>query len=141
MSWTQRVSEFDGRSALIFIDDQFRDRAPISELPRLAWFGVYCRLDPGGAFWHPDETEQLDAIEHDLLQRCGQLGRGWAVYVLQISTRGIREYFIYFGGSADLSEVVVKLRDAFPEYRLEYDETTDVAWNRYTTCLPNVDST
>jgi len=137
MSWSHRVTQLDGRPAQIFIDDGYRGRAPVPELPRLTWFGVYTRLDPGGAFWHPDETARLNALENDLIRLCGQFGRGWAVYVLRIATRGIREYFVYCGATNNLEVVLPSLKAAYPEYRLEYDEMMDEEWKRYISCLPD----
>ena len=135
MTWSHRLTEFDGRPAQILIDDCFRSSAPVRELPRLAWFGVYGRLDPGCAFWDPDESAKLDAIEDDMLRLCEQFGRGWAVYVLRIDTRGVRENFLYFGGTGELAEVLPSLRAAHPEYRIEYEEFSDESWRRYKSCL------
>ena len=73
----------------------------VLELPRLAWFGVYCQRAPGVGFWDPEETDSLDALERDLIRLCEQFGQGWAVYVLRIATSGIREYYVYMGGGVD----------------------------------------
>jgi hypothetical protein len=119
------------------IDDRFHGSLPVRELPRLAWFGVYCRQDPGGGFWHPGETESLDTIEQDLIRLCEQFGRGWAVYVMRIDTRGIREYYLYCGARAALAQALPSLRAAHPDYRIEFEETTDAEWSRYRTFLPD----
>lgn len=58
-----------------------------------------------------------------------------AVYVMRIDTRGIREYYFYFGGSAALTHVLPSLRSAHPDYRIEFEETADPGWNRYKTFL------
>jgi hypothetical protein len=134
MSWSHRVTQIDGRPAQILIDQRFRGCAPIHELPRLGWFGIYAQLDPGQAFWDPEESASLDAVEADLIRLCEQFGRGLAVYVLRIATRGIREYFVYFGGSGDLGSVLPSLKAAHPDYHIEYDEKVDGSWNRYTSC-------
>src|SRR5215471_16642980 len=91
--WSHRLTQIDGQPAQILIDDRFRESAPLPELSRLAWFGVYTRNDPGAAFWDPDESAILDALEDDLIRLCDQFGGGYAVYVLRIATRGIRGYF------------------------------------------------
>ena len=135
MPWSQHVTRLDERPVLILIDEGYWSRAPIPELPRLAWFAVYTRHDPGGAFWHPDETGSLNAVENDLIQLCGLFGRGWAVYVLRIASRGIREYFVYCGDKSELASVLPSLRAAHPQYRIEYDEMMDEEWKRYTSCL------
>jgi hypothetical protein len=137
MSWSQHTTQIEGRPAGVLIDERFRVLLPVRELPRLAWFGVHCRRDPGSAFWHPDETASLDAIEGDLIRLCGQFGRGWAVYVIRIDTRGIREYYFYCGGSAALVQALPRLQAAHPDYRIDFEETTDEEWRRYRTLLPD----
>lgn len=136
MPWLQRTTEIEKRPAGVLIDDRFRGSLPVRELPRLAWFGVHCRRDPGSSFWHPDETAALDAIEQDLIRLCEQFGRGWAVYVMRIDTRGIREYYLYCGGSAALAHVLPSLHAAHSDYRIEFEETADAEWSRYRAFLP-----
>jgi hypothetical protein len=126
----------EGRPAQILINDHFRSSAPIRELPNLAWFGVYCRRPVTTSFWDSNEAVALDALEDKLIQLCDQYGKGWAAYVMRIATRGIREYFIYFGDAAKIGDVLSILRAAHPEYRIEYDMTNDAAWKRYLSCLP-----
>jgi hypothetical protein len=140
MSWSHRTTQIESRPAGVLIDDRFRRSLPVRELPRLAWFGVYCRHDPGGSFWHPDETERLDTIEQDLAQLCDLFGRGWAVYVMRVDTRGIREYYFYCGKSAALAQALPSLQTAHPDYRIEFEETTDADWSRYRAFLPVHDS-
>lgn len=140
MPWKHRLTQIDKRPAQVLVDDRFRSAAPVSQLPRLGWFGVYCRHDAGNGFWHPDEAASLDAIERDLIRLCGQLGNGWAVYVMRIDTRGIREYYFYFGGSAALGQVPASLRGAHPDYRIDFEETTDAEWSRYKTFLSDYES-
>jgi hypothetical protein len=135
MPWAHRQTIIDKKPAQVLIDERFRATAPLMQLPRLAWFGVYCRQVVGDGFWHPDETASLDSIEQDLIRLCGELGNGWAVYVMRIDTRGIREYYFYFGGSARLNLVPPSLRAAHPDYRIEFDETADSEWLRYKTFL------
>ena len=137
MPWSQRTTQIESRPAGVLIDDRFRGSLPVRELPRLAWFGVYCRHDSRGSFWHPHETASLDSIEQDLIRLCEQFGHGWAVYVMRIDTRGIREYYLYCGGSAALAQALPILRAAHPDYRIEFEETTDAEWSRYRTFLPD----
>jgi hypothetical protein len=136
MAWSHRTTEIGSRPAQVLIDDRFRDDAPVRELPRLIWFGVYCRNEPGASFWHPDETGALDFIEDDLIRLCEQFGRGWAVYVMRIDTRGIREYYFYSGDATELPAAVTPLKAEHPEYRIEVDQKLDPAWERYRTFLP-----
>lgn len=137
MPWSHRTTEIESRPAGVLIDDRFRGSLPVRELPRLAWFGVYCRHDAGSRFWHPDETESLDTIECDLIRLCEQFSQGWAVYVMRIDTRGIREYYFYCGGSAALAQALLSLRTTHPDYRIEFEETADAEWSRYRTFLPD----
>jgi hypothetical protein len=136
MHWTHRIAEIEGRSAQILLDDRFKRSAPIRDLPRLARFGVYCQRAPGAAFWDPEETDRLDAVEDDLIRLCEHHGQGWAAYVLRIATPGIREYYVYIGDGVDFTGVVPGLLAQHPDYRIEYEETTDPSWKRYTSCLP-----
>jgi hypothetical protein len=140
MSWSQRTTEIENRPAQILIDERFRSSAPVGELSRLCWFGVYCRRDPGGSFWHPDETSSLDEVERDLIRLCEQFGRGWAVYFMRVDTRGIREYYIYAGTSAGIEAVLPSLKAAHPDYRIEFAETPDASWTRYQTFLPRMEA-
>jgi len=136
MPWTHRIAEIEGRPAQILLDDEFKGSAPVRELSRLAWFGVYCKRAPGAAFWDPEETTSLDSVEDDLIRLCEQHGQGWAVYVLRIATPGIREYYVYMRDGVDFTPVVPGLLAQHPDYRIEYEETTDPSWRRYTSCLP-----
>ena len=136
MPWTHRTTEIEGRPAQVLIDDRFRGAIPVRELSRLAWFGVYCKGNPGTAFWDPAETSSLDAIEDDLIRLCEQHGQGWAAYVLRVATPGIREYYVYMGDCVDFTAVVPDLLAQHPDYRIEYEETTDASWGRYKLCLP-----
>jgi hypothetical protein len=136
MVWSHRVTEIEGRRVQVLIDERFRDSAPIKELPRIAWFGVYGNLDPGEAFWHPDETATLDAIENGLIGLCDSFGRGWVVYVMRVDTRGIREYYFYYGHGAEIEKVLHDLQSAHPNHKIEFDQKDDPEWERYTTFLP-----
>ncbi len=136
MPWTHRIAQIEGRPAQILMDDRFKGSAPLRELPRLAWFGVHCQRAPGAAFWDPEEAGSLDAVENDLIRLCGEHGQGWAAYVLRIATPGVREYYVYMGESVDLTRVVPGVLAQHPDYRIEYEETTDPSWGRYTSCLP-----
>ncbi len=58
------------------------------------------------------------------------------LYVLRIATRGIREYYIYFGGTANLGSALPRLQEYFPGYRIEFEIAHDAEWKRYVSCLP-----
>ena len=131
VTWAVRQIDISGKRASLLIEDGFRDSAPVAELPWLTWFGVYCRLDPEGAYLHPEETEALDRIESDLIGLCDVFGHGWVVYVLRIDTPGIREYYLYRGKHAALENVLPSLKNAHPDYKIEFDEKYDADWERY----------
>jgi len=115
---------FDGKPGHAMVDDRFAASPPVGQLPRLAWFGVYCSTDPAGGFWNPEETPQLDAIETDLIKLCDQHGNGWAAYVQRLDTPGLREYYVYFGGEAAMNRVLPDLKAKHPNYRMEFDQIT-----------------
>lgn len=131
MTWRQYESTVEGRRGSVLLDTGFSSRLSPGLLTELGWFGVYSRLDPGGAYWHPNETDDLDAIESDLLRLCEGVGQGNAVYVRRLDTQGIREYYIYFSVGTDLRGVLPRLQLLHPGYRIEYDQQSDPAWDRY----------
>ncbi len=131
MPWHYYTTTLEGRRVGVQLDDSFAASPPSEALPNLGWFGVYCRLDPGSAYWHPDETPELDAIEGNLIRLCELVGSGYAVYVRRLDTHGIREYYIYFGASADLAGVLPRLQLLHPGYRLEYEAQADPGWGHY----------
>jgi len=131
MAWTHYELEIHGKSASALLDKRFATRAPKDQLPKVAWFGVYCRQPPGDAFWNLKEQPALDAIEHDLIRLCGTFGNGWAVYVRRLDTPGLREYYVYFGESAELEKVLPSTNALHPEYRIEFETRTDPQWTHY----------
>ena len=42
---------------------------------------------------------------------------------------GLREYFFYFGGDADLSKIASALKEKYPEYRIESEAKPDPKWD------------
>ena len=137
MSWSHRIVMIGGHPAGVLMDDRFRGSLPVLELPILSRFRVHCLRDAGPGFWHTDETARLEAIEKELLRLCGRFGDGWAVYVLRIDTRGMREYLFYSGGSAALDRVLSHLQAAHADYRVEFEETGDAEWRHYRAFLPD----
>jgi len=135
MTWRHFNTELAGHRAGVLLDDRFASGPPSASLPELGWFGVYCRLEPGSAFWHPDETEELDAVESNLLRLCSLTAGDGAAYLRRVATRGIREYYIYFNSSVDLGAVLPRLQLLHPGYRLEYDHRPDHAWAQYSSWL------
>jgi hypothetical protein len=131
MAWSTYLTDAGGRPALALLDRRFEVEPPTGQLPRLAWFGVWFRLPPGGGLWDPAEDEALEAIERALIELAGQHSRGWAVYVRSLSTPGIREYYLYAGGHVDFAPVLSQLKARFPDYRLEYEHREDPDWGLY----------
>src|SRR5450759_5058816 len=135
MTWRHYNTELAGQQAGVLLDDRFASGPLSASFPELGWFGVYCRLDPGPAFWHPDETEELNAVESNLLRLCGLAGEDGAIYLRRVDTRGIREYYIYFRTAVDLGAVLPRLQLLHPGYRLEYDHRPDPTWAQYRSWL------
>ena len=131
MTWQLFDIEIVGNQAQVLLDDQFVSDNPGEALPNIAWFGVWCQKDTIGQFWHPEETDTLNQIEHELLDLAGQFGNGWAVYVRRVFTAGKREYFFYYGDGATLSDALPALQALHPEYRIEYDVKPDPDWSYY----------
>lgn len=73
----------------------------------------------------------LDRIENDLLELVSQFGHGWAVYTRRLASAGLREYFFYFGGDAELNKVAPALKEKYPEYRIESEAKADPEWELY----------
>ncbi len=135
MSWTYHQFEIDGKPVGSLLDAQFARQAPTEQLPNVAWFGVYCCLPAGAAFWDPEEEPTLDAIEDDLIRLCGEFGNGWAVYVRRLDTPGVREYYVYFGGDAELHKVLPCLKTNHAGYRIEFESRSDPKWSHYQSWL------
>jgi hypothetical protein len=131
MVWTYRKFGIQGKPAGALLDTRFAKQPPTSQLPNVARFGVHCRLPADGAFWDPQEEPSLDAIEADLLRLCSGFGNGWAVYVRRLDTPGLREYFVYFGETAELGKVVPALKALHAGYRFEFKSGPDPQWSQY----------
>src|SRR5262245_24950238 len=118
MSWTYYKFEIQDKPAGALLDTQFSGGPPKDQLPNVAWFGVHCRLPAGAGFWDPKEESDLDALESDLIQLCSSFGNGWAVYVRRLDTPGLREYYVYFGGDAEMEKVTPSLNALHAGYRI-----------------------
>jgi hypothetical protein len=135
MPWAHYEFQAREKPASALLDTQFAEAAPSEKLPHIAWFGVYCKQPPGGSWWRPSEEPKLDAIEKDLITLCGSFGNGWAVYVRRLETPGLREYYVYFGGNAELHKVVPSLQALHGGYRLEFESRSDPEWSHYKSWL------
>lgn len=132
MAWRHFVCKVSDKEALVVINDEFKKKLPVPELPLLSWFGVYCKLPPGNnAFCDEDETSALDQLEDQLLSLADEFGHGWAVYVFRIATYGIREYYVYHGTGAEMGQVYSSIKKMVPDYRIEFETTKDPAWEQY----------
>jgi hypothetical protein len=135
MPWIQYQFEAQRRPASALLDTQFAEAVPSDKLPYVAWFGVYGKQPPGGSWWRRSEQPKLDAIEADLIRLCGGFGNGWAVYVRRLETPGLREYYVYFGGNAELQKVLPSLQALHADYRLEFESRSDPEWSHYKSWL------
>jgi hypothetical protein len=131
MTWKTYTCQVSNRPAMVLVDDRFANQAPLSQLPYLSWFGVYCSPPIGNGLWNPAESDCLDEIEDDLIKLCGAFGHGWVVYVLRIATPGIREYYLYQSGAAELDKAFLALKANHHEYRIEIDRLNDPDWRQY----------
>ena len=57
----------------------------------------------------------LDRIENDLQELVAQFGNGWVVFTRRPASAGLREYFFYFGGDAELGKVAPALKEKYPD--------------------------
>ena len=130
MSWLHYETVVSGRRALVLFENRFASSTP-TNLPELGWFGVYTNLESGAAYWNPDETDALNAIEDSLLRLCEQAGGVNAVYVRRAAIHGVREYYFYFGASVNLSSVLPRLQLLHPGYRIEFERSADAQWAHY----------
>jgi len=131
MTWKTFTTETDGKPAIVVMDVNYIKDQPSEQLPKIAWFGVYFNQPPDDGIWAENETEILENIEGDLLKLCEKYSYGWALYLLSISTPGIREYYIYFGGNAELNKVLNELKVLYKDYKFEFDTTDDANWGIY----------
>lgn len=131
MSWRHYTCDISGRPASILVDERFAHQSPVTEMPRLSWFGVYCNQLSGEAFGNPEEADTLDRLENDLIKLSEQFGHGWVVYVLRLATPGIREYYLYHADHADLSAALKALQALYPNYRIDFETTNDEAWEQH----------
>lgn len=130
------MTRIEGKKAQVLLDEQFANGPlPNAQLPHLAWVGVWNQMDPSGALWHPDEAPRLEKLEANLMSQLEKFGNGWAVYVRRVATVGMREYYVYFGDSAQLSKAFVAFQEANPNYRIEVEFKEDPTWSGYTTWL------
>lgn len=131
MTWQLYDTEILGKQSQVLLDDSFVGNIPGDELPNLALISLWCQQDTDGHYWNPDETDTLDMIEHDLLELVSQNGHGWAVYARRVASEGLREYFFYYGGDADLIKVAPALKEKYPGYRIESEAKPDPEWKLY----------
>ncbi len=135
MTWQLFDTEINGTSSLVLLDDSFSTNAPSDELPTLTRFAVFCQQPTEGTYWHPDEGAALDKVENDLLGASNHFGKGWVVYVRRVDSPGLREYFLYSGGDADLAQVAPALKERHPDYRIDFESTPDQDWKQYASWL------
>lgn len=135
MPWIHYQCEVQSKAASVLLDTQFAEAPPIDKLPHVAWFGVYLQQPHGKRWWQRSERPTLETIEHDLIRLCGAFGNGWAVYVRRVETLGLREYYVYFGGNAELQKVLPALQSLHGTYRIEFESRSDPEWSHYNSWL------
>lgn len=131
MTWKNYICDISDKKAQVLVDQRFEKQAPINELSKLSWLGIYCKENPGNSFWNPRETETLDNIENELFRICERVGNGSIVYILRIATPGIREYYFYHSLTVEFTKVFEDVKSIYPTYRIETETTDDPQWNEY----------
>jgi hypothetical protein len=53
------------------------------------------------------------------------------VYVIRIATPDFRDYYLYHADQAELSKAFSALRAIYPNHRVEFEATDDIAWEQY----------
>jgi hypothetical protein len=129
--WKQIETKIGDKQALITIDSSFLSKAPILELPKLLWIGIYCQMPPQGGYWHPDETVELNKVEDDLLRTALILAHGWAVYTMRVATPGLREYYFYFSDNSNIIMLGNTLNRLHPTYKIEHETILDEKWEKF----------
>lgn len=135
MPWIHYQLDVQGKPASALLDTRFAEARPSDQLPQVAWFVVHLKQPNGKSWWQRSEEPTLEAIERDLIRLCGAFGNGWATYVRRLDTLGVREYYVYFGGNAELHKVVPSLQAIYSGYRLEFESRSDPEWSHYRTWL------
>lgn len=136
MTWKFFEVRVGEKKSQVLLDDRFTSgERPMEALPNIGWFGVWCKEDPKGAYWAPQEADALDALEEDLIKLAEQFGNGWAVYLRRHASPGLREYYFYFGDGAELGKVAVALVTKHPGYRIEFETKADPKWTGYASWL------
>lgn len=135
MSWVHYQFQIQNKTATALIDKQFAEIQPAFKIPNLAWFGVYFQKPNSSGWWKRSEESKLDDIERDLIKLCSSFSNGWAVYVRRLETLGLREYYFYFGGNAELCKVLPSLQALHKDYRLEFESRQDAEWSHYKSWL------
>lgn len=131
MAWRQYICELDGKLASVLVDQRFENEFPLKELSKLFWVAVYFNFPSDESFWHPDEASALEDIENNLIKLAQSFGSGWIVYLIRIDTKGVREYFFYYGENADIDKTATLLKSLHPAYRIESDAKEDAEWDEY----------
>lgn len=137
MTWQLFDTDFKGIPSQVLLDDSYSQEIPGEELPNLARFSIWFQqTPPEEAYVNADEADAVEKLEKDLLGIANHFGQGWVVYVRRLDMPGLREYDLYYGGDADLSQVVPMLTEANPGYRVEFEHSADPGWNQYLSWLP-----
>lgn len=132
MAWHQNQIQLKDRLAHVLVDGRFADTAPITALPCINWFGVWCRENVSeDEFISVKEEDAMSTIERQLIEIAGKKADGWAVYCIRLMSRGLAEYYLYSKDHSTLKDVCTELHKFFPEYRIEHEAKVDASWSEY----------
>jgi hypothetical protein len=131
MAWHHYTCRLTDRTAQVLIRDDFVVSPPIDRCPHLVWAGIWGHLAPEGAFWHPDESADLDDLEDELLAAVQQGTSGTALYAFRLAAAGIREYFVYCSDPSQIIAAGHSWAATHPDYRIEFAQLSDPSWHEY----------
>lgn len=149
MAWQLfETRQADRQPMQLMLDDRFRSDSPGAELPTMTRLTMWCKQAPDGYYWHPDESNDIEEIEDEIVRNADELGDGWVVYVLRRAVPGRLDYHFYSGGTAALDGLGELMAAARPDYRFEIEQFEDAEWKAYGTWFaeamasaPNADFT
>ena len=131
MAWQLHDLLESGKPVQLMLEDRFRNDLPGAELPRLVRLRVNFIQPAEDYYWHPDESAKIDDIEDQLLQLADQHGEGWVVFVQRRAEAGCLDFYFYVGSEAKIEQVIPDLKTVHPEYRIDFEESSDPSWSAY----------
>lgn len=127
--WDCYICTVDGLLALIVVDLEAIQHAPVAGKPWLLWVRAQLLSPLETGLSSPEEAPQLHAIEHTLDASLSELTDAEPIGRSTVGQR--REWFFYASGHSALERAVAQVRERFPEYTLEHGTLHDPQWRHY----------